>query len=187
MQPKPKALGQYLPAFVAFLASALAVFVIAGSGQMLRSTPYNSIDATADARLSSLTAGQGASILDGLVTKVRAKAMDKGGNPVNASLYTAYVDAYLAKVDRLDNDMRAAYGNEYAFLFQYIYPRVRAIRVPAAVTALATSCEPRPTSQYLADYNNYSLQYYLEIKCADLPSPHTPSRHTSLEGTIQVS
>jgi hypothetical protein len=139
MQPLPKAYGQYLAAFVAFSATALAAFMAVGSGQMLHSTPYASIDAAADARLSSLTAGQGAPILDGVVTKVRAKAAEKGGNPVNASLYTAYVDAYLAKVDKLDNDMRAAYGSEYAFLFQYIYPRVYAIRTPATAANVATA------------------------------------------------
>jgi hypothetical protein len=58
---------------------------------------------------------------------------------MNASLYTAHVDAYLAKVDKLDNDMRAAYGNEYAFIFQYIYPRVYAIRIPATTAAATAS------------------------------------------------
>jgi hypothetical protein len=144
MQPLPKAYGQYLAVFVAFSATALAAFMAVGSGQMLHSTPYSSIDATADAKLSSLTAGKGGGILDGLVAKVRTKAVDKGGNPVNASLYTAHVDAYLAKVDKLDNDMRAAYGNEYAFIFQYIYPRVHAIRVPAAGVGVTTSNASTP-------------------------------------------
>jgi hypothetical protein len=138
MKPLPKTIGQYLAVFSAFSATALVFFAAAGSGQMLHSTPYAAIDATADAKLSSLTAGQGAGILDGVVAKVRARATEKGGNPVNPSLYTAYVDGYLAKVDRLDNDMRTAYGNEYAFLFQYIYPRVYAIRTPAAGATAGT-------------------------------------------------
>jgi hypothetical protein len=135
MESIQKFIGPSLAVVSAFSVTAFAAFVVAGSGQMLHSTPYTAIDAAADAKLSTLTAGKGASILDGLVSKVRAKAIDKGGNPVNASLYTAYVDAYLAKVDQLDNDMRKAYGNEYAFIFQYVYPRVRAIRVPAATAS----------------------------------------------------
>ena len=139
MESIQKFIGPSLAVVSAFSVTAFAAFVVAGSGQMLHSTPYTAIDAAADAKLSTLTAGKGASILDGLVSKVRAKAIDKGGNPVNASLYTAYVDAYLAKVDKLDNDMRAAYGSEYAFLFQYIYPRVYAIRTPATAANVATA------------------------------------------------
>jgi hypothetical protein len=49
---------------------------------------------------------------------------------MNATLYTAYIDTYLNKVDQLDNTTRAQLGPDYAFIFQYIYPRVYEIRIP---------------------------------------------------------
>ena len=95
---------------------------------MLNSTPYQSRSSTADATLSRLTNGSGAAILDGVIAKVAAKATEKGGTPVNVTAYNAYIDTYLKGVDELDNTTRSQLGSDYAFIFQYIYPRVYEMR-----------------------------------------------------------
>ena len=110
-----------------------------GSGTYLESTPYRTRDAGADSDLSRLTGGAGAGILDKVVARVKAKAESKGGNPMNAAAYNAYLDSYLGLVDKLDDTTRAQVGPEYAFLFKYIYPRVHELRKPdsaAQATAL---------------------------------------------------
>ena len=66
---------------------------------------------------------------------MKAKAVAKAGTPANASLYLAHVDDYLAKVDKLDDATRAQFGSDYAFIFQYLYPRVYELRGTGAGTA----------------------------------------------------
>jgi hypothetical protein len=62
-----------------------------------------------EALLSSLTQGKGAGILDGIVAKVKANAVAKAGTPAVKAPYVAYLDAYLGKVDQLDNTIRAQF------------------------------------------------------------------------------
>ena len=110
------------------------------SGGMFKSTPYQSRNTTADATLSRLTNGSGAIILDGVVAKVKAKATEKGGNPLSVSAYNAYIDTYLNGVDKLDNETRTALGSDYEFIFQYIYPRVYELKQGnSAFTSISNS------------------------------------------------
>lgn len=107
---------------------SLTTFITYGavsiSGGVFDSTPYRTKNLTADADLKRYTNGVGATILDGVIAKVKAKAMEKGGNPMDIMEYNSYIDSYLSQVDKLDNTTRATLGSDYAFLFQYIYPRV---------------------------------------------------------------
>jgi hypothetical protein len=41
------------------------------------------------------------------------------------------LDTYLFKVDQLDNTTRAQIGPDYAFIFQYVYPRVAELKKSA--------------------------------------------------------
>jgi hypothetical protein len=50
---------------------------LGGSGNYLKSTPYQTRDATADSSLSRLTGGAGAGILDKVVARVKDKAHAK--------------------------------------------------------------------------------------------------------------
>ncbi len=67
---------------------------------------------------------------------MKAKAVAKAGTPANASLYLAHVDDYLAKVDKLDDATRAQFGTDYAFIFQYLYPRVQELRGSGTVSPI---------------------------------------------------
>ncbi len=121
-----------------FVATAFLTYgTMSSPGNNLKSTPYQNRNAAADQTLDRLTGAQGRTILDGVVTRVKQKAADKAGNPPNAAAYNAYLDAYLAKVDQLDNTTRASLGRDYEFLFQYIYPRVYESRMNGAVAATA--------------------------------------------------
>ena len=128
-----------------FAMSALLAFGATSTpAGNFKSTPYQNRSATADQTLDRLTGAQGRTILDGVVTRVKQKAADKAGNPPNAAAYNAYLDAYLAKVDQLDNTTRASLGRDYEFLFQYIYPRVyegRMSGTAVAVSSETTSCQ----------------------------------------------
>ena len=44
--------------------------------------------------------------MDGVVAKVKAKAIEKGGSPLNVSVYNAYIDNRLAAIDALDNQVQ---------------------------------------------------------------------------------
>ena len=46
------------------------------------------------------------------------------------NLYNAYIDNKLTQLDSLDNEIQAdpAFGSDYAFIFQYIYPRIYELR-----------------------------------------------------------
>jgi hypothetical protein len=118
-------------------AFALTAFLTYGTfsspGGYFGSTPYQNRIAAADQKLDQLTGTQGKTVLDGVVLKVKQRAEAKGGNPRNAAAYNAYLDTYLAKVDQLDNTTRSSLGNDYEFLFQYIYPRVYELRASTAV------------------------------------------------------
>lgn len=96
----------------------------------MRSTPYQTISATADAQLNTMTNGSGATILNGVIAKIRAKAEEKAGTPINNMLFNAYIDERLSLLDKLDNEVRVELGPDYAFLFQYIYPRVYNLKKP---------------------------------------------------------
>ena len=123
-----------------FAASALLTY---GTGAVTKgyfgSTPYQNPNAVADQTLDRLTGGQGREILDGLVARVKQKAEEKGGNPLNVTDYNAYLDDYLAKMDQMDNSTRASLGSGYEFLFQYLYPRVYGLRLNAAVANAGTA------------------------------------------------
>ncbi len=67
---------------------------------------------------------------------MKAKAVARAGTPANASLYLAHVDDYLAKVDKLDDATRAQFGSDYAFIFQYLYPRVYELRGSGTVSPI---------------------------------------------------
>lgn len=127
-------MSQALAAFAAFSISALLVFGAVISGGNLKSSPYSARDAAADAKLSDLTDGAGAGILDGLINKLKTSALSKAGTPPKVSLYNAYIDGKLAKIDQLDNEVRNQYGNDYAFIFQYLYPRVLESRLKENAT-----------------------------------------------------
>ena len=43
---------------------------------------------------------------------------------MNATLYNNYINSRLLVLDQLDDQVRREYGPDYAFLFQYIYPRI---------------------------------------------------------------
>lgn len=94
----------------------------------MKSSPYQARNATADTMLNRLTNGIGAGILDGVIVTVKTKAEEKGGSPINTTLYNAYLDDYLNRIDQLDNVTKSTYGSDYAFLFQYIYPRVAELK-----------------------------------------------------------
>lgn len=100
------------------------------SGGLLKSTPYQTRNAIADAQLNTLTNGSWSAILDWIIESVRLKAVETGGAPINNTLYNTYIDNYLGMLDELDNTTRLALGPDYAFLFQYIYPRVYELRKP---------------------------------------------------------
>jgi hypothetical protein len=125
---------------LAFGAFVLTAFLMYGAtsalGGSLKSTPYQSRDATADQTLDRLTNGAGKGILDGVVLKVKQKAVQAGGNPLNAAAHDAYLNVYLDKLNALDDTTRAGAGPGYEFIFQYIYPRVHELRknIVTAVT-----------------------------------------------------
>jgi hypothetical protein len=134
------------------LLVALGVFVVttlltygtmSTPGGNLKSTPYQNRNATADQKLDHLTGAQGRTVLDGVVTRVKLRAMEKGGNPMNPTTYNAYLDAYLNKINALDNTTRASLGNDYEFLFQYIYPRVHELRMSDTPIMVAVSDQSR--------------------------------------------
>lgn len=111
-----------------FVLTAFVTFWAASNGSLFKSSPYTTRNAMSDARLSSLTNGAGSGILDGLVTKVRVRAEMIWGNPVDISKYNGYLETYLGKLDKLDNDTRTQLGSDYEFIFQYIYPRVNELK-----------------------------------------------------------
>jgi hypothetical protein len=129
-----------LMAFGVFVLTAILTYgsIISPSGN-LQSTPYQNRNATAEQKLDRLTGTQGRTVLDGVVVKVKQRATEKGGNPMNATAYNAYLDAYLTKIDLLDNSTRASLGNDYEFLFQYIYPRVHELRMTSAPAVVAAN------------------------------------------------
>ena len=47
---------------------------------------------------------------------------------MNATTYNAYIDNRLAAIDTMDNQVRAEFGSDYTFLFQYFYPRVAELK-----------------------------------------------------------
>lgn len=110
----------------------VTTFVIYGATSIpdgtFKSTPYTVRSSAADADLSRLTNGAGAAILDGVIAKVKAKALEKAGNPVNVTTYNAYIDDRLSLMNKLDNDVRAELGSDYAFIFKYAYPRVHELK-----------------------------------------------------------
>jgi hypothetical protein len=107
-----------------FSLTAILSYGAAISGGNLKSIPYSSRDSAADAKLSQLTDGAGAGILDKLVIKLKIKAAEKAGSPPKASAFNAYLDTRLAQLDQMDDEVRAQYGTDYAFIFQYLYPRI---------------------------------------------------------------
>jgi hypothetical protein len=38
-------------------------------------------------------------------------------------------------LDKMDDEIRAQYGTDYAFLFQYLYPRIAELKMSANVSA----------------------------------------------------
>ena len=93
-----------------------------------KSTPYAEIDVESDTKLSALTNGKGAAILDDIIIKVKAKAEAAAGDPRNDTAYNAYLDTYLETVDLLDDQVRDSMGSDYEVIFKYLYPRVYALR-----------------------------------------------------------
>lgn len=53
---------------------------------------------------------------------------------MNVARYNEHLDSYLAKVDKLDNATRTKIGPDYAFIFQYVYPRVAELKKSAEQT-----------------------------------------------------
>lgn len=114
---------------------AVSTFVTYGAtttpAGLLKSTPYTLRNTVADSTLSTLTNGAGNTILDGVVASVKAKATEKAGTPFNTALYNAYIDSRLTLLDNLDNQVRSELGSDYAFLFQYVYPRILELKKPS--------------------------------------------------------
>ncbi len=106
------------------VTSFLTYAVISSPGEMLVSTPYQTRNLTAEAEFSRLAGKNGMAVLDGIIAKIRAKAIAKGGDPFDAMAYDAYIDDRLSAIDALDDQIRSEIGIEYAFIFQYAYPRV---------------------------------------------------------------
>ena len=122
-------LTQFFAVLGIFGVTAFVTYTaISTSGDVFRSTPYQTRSSTAETTLNRLTGGSGAVILDGIVAKIRAKAVEKGGNPFSVAAYNAYIDSRLTTMDALDNQVRSELGSDYAFIFQYTYPRVFELR-----------------------------------------------------------
>ena len=111
-----------------FGVSAITTYGAISNGGLLKSTPYQERSATADAKFSQLTNGSGPAILDTVIAKIKAKATTKAGNPLDTTKYNAYLDDRLTAIDAMDDQVRAQYGADYTFLFQYFYPRVAELK-----------------------------------------------------------
>ncbi|MDD2892227.1 MAG: hypothetical protein PHQ95_04645 [Candidatus Gracilibacteria bacterium] len=125
--------------FLVFSIFCLTTFITYGAntlpGGFLKSQVYTTINSSADALLESATNGEGAAILDGLILREKDMA-DQSGRVAQSTgksytgAYNAYLDDYLSKLDTLDNEVRNSFNtNDYSFLFQYIYPRVFALKI----------------------------------------------------------
>jgi hypothetical protein len=157
-----------------FAMSALLAFGATSTpAGNFKSTPYQNRSATADQTLDRLTGAQGRTVLDGVVTRVKQKAADKAGNPPNAEAYNAYLDAYLAKVDQLDNTTKASLGRDYEFLFQYIYPRVYEVRMNGVVATAATAVVASVTSQASTNNVTASVSYTFAASSTSVPAGGT--------------
>lgn len=125
--------------FFIFSIFCLTTFITYGANTLpwglLKSQVYTTINSSADALLESATNWEGAAILDWLILREK-DAADKAGKAAQSAwksytgTYNAYLDDYLSKLDALDNEIRSSFNtNDYAFLFQYIYPRVFALKI----------------------------------------------------------
>lgn len=118
------------------LSAILTVSVVQTSWKLFHSMPYTERDSIADNKLSTLTDGRGASILDNIITKIDLKATGKAGNPFSVKIYNTHIDERLNLMDILDDDIRKELGSDYDFIFKYAYPRVLELKKKNGTTAI---------------------------------------------------
>ena len=154
-----------------FGLTALTTYGAVSNGGILKSTPYQTRNAVTDQKLATLTNGKGNIILDGVVAKIQAKATEKGGAPLNTTAYNAYIDNRLSAIDTMDNEVRAEYGTDYAFLFQYLYPRVYELKKTDNTSSVL--------NKIVASFSEDSTASNIQTSATASPTPATPTSESA--------
>ena len=120
--------GKSLSVLAVFCLTAFVAFGAASNSGFLKSAPYMEINPESDAALSQI-APKAIEVLDGIVAKVKTKAEAKIASGGDAA-YNAYLDTYLDVLNGLDDSLMSDpdYDTTYRFLFEYLYPRVNAMK-----------------------------------------------------------